>query len=77
MAMSVLEATMMQYWLGVAGRVLSTNLNFGGSNVVGMGPVGIAHNLLEGVCGHTSPEIFNLEPSESGFEAFFILSRYW
>jgi len=36
-----------------------------------MGPVGIAHNLLEGVCGHTSPEIFNLETSESGFEAFF------
>ena len=39
--------------------------------MVGMGPVGIDHNLLEGVCGHLCPEIFNLEPSESGFEAFF------
>ena len=30
MAMAVVEARVMQYWLGVAGRVLSRNLNFGG-----------------------------------------------
>ena len=28
--------------------------------MVGMGPVGIAHNLLEGICGHTSPEKFSI-----------------
>ena len=38
-------------------KVLSRALILWGGVMVGMGPVGIAHNLLEGV---------NFEPSESG-----------
>ena len=49
MAVSVVEAGS-QMLLGVAGRVLSRILNLGGRGMVGMGPAGIAHNLLEGVC---------------------------
>ena len=31
-----------------------------GKVIVGVGPVGIAHNLLEGVYGHAFPENFSI-----------------
>ena len=58
MAVSLVETRSMQMLLGLAGRVLSRILNLEGRGMIGVGPAGIAHNVLEGVYGHTSPENF-------------------